>query len=283
MQSCPFPRRRGGGFAGWKRSNSANISEGISACKARDHQPRLPRRLSTTKKRAGDPKEIMGLEKSPQHYGGICGRRMNWVTDGQHGWKVADEYSRIDYILVESGVCFREVVGCWKSRGDRSVFWNEASDHRPGSPRSSPRIRNEAYLVALIAVLAVFLAKPVACSGGRCRGLAGDPRAGRRPAGAAEDPGSRVQTGSPTWRGRKEGSSPADHPAVDVCVFEGGYAFSPGFCKSARLRRFGQAAVTRGDALKNSKSRHPSSARTGVCQGRPAHAQPESREYRATR
>ncbi len=45
-----------------------------------------------------------------------------------HFWKVADEYSRIDFLFVSPGLA-REVVPS-KTRVYRSAYWNEASDHR---------------------------------------------------------------------------------------------------------------------------------------------------------
>jgi endonuclease/exonuclease/phosphatase family metal-dependent hydrolase len=71
--------------------------------------------------------EIMGPKKSPMHMADL------WAKDEfgdkwTHYWKVADEYSRLDYLLV-SPALFREVVPA-KARVHRSHFWNDASDHR---------------------------------------------------------------------------------------------------------------------------------------------------------
>lgn len=56
-----------------------------------------------------------------------------WLRDSRgerwtYYWKTADEYSRIDYLLVSPGLA-REVV-LEKCGIDDSRFWNEASDHR---------------------------------------------------------------------------------------------------------------------------------------------------------
>jgi len=72
--------------------------------------------------------EVMGPKKAPTHMADL------WAKDflgdrWTHYWKVADEYSRIDYLLVSPALS-REVVSA-KSRVYRSDFWNEASDHRP--------------------------------------------------------------------------------------------------------------------------------------------------------
>lgn len=72
--------------------------------------------------------EVMGPKKSPLHMADL------WAKDEfgdrwTHYWRVADEYSRLDYLLV-SPALFREVVLA-KSRVYRSAYWNDASDHRP--------------------------------------------------------------------------------------------------------------------------------------------------------
>jgi len=71
--------------------------------------------------------EVMGPKKSPTHMADL------WAKDElgdkwTHYWRVADEYSRLDYLLV-SPALFREVV-LSKSRVHRSEIWNDASDHR---------------------------------------------------------------------------------------------------------------------------------------------------------
>lgn len=71
--------------------------------------------------------EIIAPRNSPRHLMDL------WLRDnvGDHWtqyWKTADEYSRIDYILV-SRALLPDVVQ-EKSRVDRSPDWNEASDHR---------------------------------------------------------------------------------------------------------------------------------------------------------
>lgn len=72
--------------------------------------------------------EIMGPKKSSLHMADLWAR--DEVGDKwTHYWKVADQYSRIDYLFA-SPALFREVVLA-KSRIYRSEFWNDASDHRP--------------------------------------------------------------------------------------------------------------------------------------------------------
>lgn len=56
-----------------------------------------------------------------------------WLSDSRgerwtHYWNVADEYSRVDYLLVSKGLA-REVL-LKKCGIDDSSCWNEASDHR---------------------------------------------------------------------------------------------------------------------------------------------------------
>lgn len=71
--------------------------------------------------------EIMGPKNSAAHLADL------WLRDAlgdhwTHYWKIADEYSRIDYIF-----CSRALlpdIAMQKSRIDRSEHWNDASDHR---------------------------------------------------------------------------------------------------------------------------------------------------------
>lgn len=72
--------------------------------------------------------EIMGPKKSPQHMSDL------WAKDDvgdrwTHYWKFADEYTRIDYILVSPAMMHEYVPA--KSRIYRSDSWYDASDHRP--------------------------------------------------------------------------------------------------------------------------------------------------------
>ena len=72
--------------------------------------------------------EIMGPKSSPLHMADLAARDDlgdRWT----HYWKVADEYSRIDYILVSPGMSHEYVPA--RCRVYRSEFWNDASDHRP--------------------------------------------------------------------------------------------------------------------------------------------------------
>jgi endonuclease/exonuclease/phosphatase family metal-dependent hydrolase len=71
--------------------------------------------------------EVTGPKKSPTHMADLWARDElgdRWT----HYWRTADEYSRLDYLLV-SPALFREVV-LEKSRVYRSAYWNDASDHR---------------------------------------------------------------------------------------------------------------------------------------------------------
>jgi endonuclease/exonuclease/phosphatase family metal-dependent hydrolase len=72
--------------------------------------------------------EVTGVRGAPNHMADL------WAKDSlgdrwTHYWKVADQYSRIDYIFVSPGL-FREVVK-EKSTVYRGPAWDEASDHRP--------------------------------------------------------------------------------------------------------------------------------------------------------
>jgi endonuclease/exonuclease/phosphatase family metal-dependent hydrolase len=71
--------------------------------------------------------EIMGAKKSPLHMADLWARD-EFGDKWTHYWRTADEYSRIDYILV-SPALFREVI-LSKSRIHRAEYWNDASDHR---------------------------------------------------------------------------------------------------------------------------------------------------------
>lgn len=72
--------------------------------------------------------EIAGAKGSPGHMADL------WAKDSlgdrwTHYWRVADEYSRIDYIFASKGAWTevkRETATVY-----RSPYWNEASDHRP--------------------------------------------------------------------------------------------------------------------------------------------------------
>jgi endonuclease/exonuclease/phosphatase family metal-dependent hydrolase len=72
-------------------------------------------------------RQIIGSKGAPDHMMDL------WLRDSRgerwtYYWKTADEYSRIDYILVSPGL-LKEVV-LEKCGIDDSPFWNEASDHR---------------------------------------------------------------------------------------------------------------------------------------------------------
>ena len=72
-------------------------------------------------------RQIIGLKGTPNYMIDL------WLRDSRderwtYYWKTADEYSRIDYLLVSLGL-LREVV-TEKCGIDDSPFWNEASDHR---------------------------------------------------------------------------------------------------------------------------------------------------------
>lgn len=72
--------------------------------------------------------EIMGPKNSPLHMSDLAAR--DEVGDRwTHYWKIADEYARIDYILVSPGMSHEYVPA--KCRIYRSDFWYDASDHRP--------------------------------------------------------------------------------------------------------------------------------------------------------
>lgn len=71
--------------------------------------------------------EVMGPKKSPMHMADLWARDElgdKWT----HYWRTADEYSRLDYLLV-SPALFPEVI-LTKSRIHRAEYWNDASDHR---------------------------------------------------------------------------------------------------------------------------------------------------------
>jgi endonuclease/exonuclease/phosphatase family metal-dependent hydrolase len=72
-------------------------------------------------------REIIGWKGAPNHMVDL------WLRDsrGEHWtyyWKTADEYSRVDYLLVSRGLV-KEVVA-EKCGINDSPYWNEASDHR---------------------------------------------------------------------------------------------------------------------------------------------------------
>ena len=72
-------------------------------------------------------REIIGWKGTPNHMMDL------WLPDsrGEHWtyyWKTADEYSRVDYLLVSPGLV-KEVVA-EKCGINDSPYWNEASDHR---------------------------------------------------------------------------------------------------------------------------------------------------------
>jgi predicted extracellular nuclease len=72
-------------------------------------------------------RQIIGLKGTPHFMMDL------WLEDSReerwtYYWKTADEYSRIDYLLVSPGLV-REIVPD-KCGIDDSPFWNEASDHR---------------------------------------------------------------------------------------------------------------------------------------------------------
>ena len=72
--------------------------------------------------------EITGVKGSPGFMTDL-GAKDALGDRWTHYWKLADQYSRIDYLFV-SPALFREVVLA-KSRLYRWEYWNEASDHRP--------------------------------------------------------------------------------------------------------------------------------------------------------
>jgi endonuclease/exonuclease/phosphatase family metal-dependent hydrolase len=72
-------------------------------------------------------RQIIGSKGAPDHMMDL------WLRDNRgerwtYYWKTADEYSRIDYLLVSPGL-LKEVV-LEKCGIDDSPYWNEASDHR---------------------------------------------------------------------------------------------------------------------------------------------------------
>jgi endonuclease/exonuclease/phosphatase family metal-dependent hydrolase len=72
-------------------------------------------------------RQIIGAKGSPSYMMDL------WLRDGRgerwtYYWKTADEYSRIDYLLVSPGLV-KEVI-FEKCGIDDSPDWNEASDHR---------------------------------------------------------------------------------------------------------------------------------------------------------
>lgn len=73
-------------------------------------------------------REIMGPKGAPDHLTDL------WLKDNvgdrwTHYWKVADLYSRIDFIFVSRALMPEIIVPkCYVHRSDR---WNDASDHRP--------------------------------------------------------------------------------------------------------------------------------------------------------
>jgi len=72
-------------------------------------------------------RQIIGWKGAPNHMMDL------WLRDsrGEHWtyyWKAADEYSRIDYLLV-SPALVKEVI-TEKCGIDDSPYWNQASDHR---------------------------------------------------------------------------------------------------------------------------------------------------------
>ena len=72
-------------------------------------------------------RQIIGLKGAPNYMMDL------WLRDSRNErwtyyWKTADEYSRIDYLLVSPGLV-REVL-TEKCGIDDSPGWNEASDHR---------------------------------------------------------------------------------------------------------------------------------------------------------
>jgi endonuclease/exonuclease/phosphatase family metal-dependent hydrolase len=72
-------------------------------------------------------RQIIGAKGSPSYMMDL------WLRDGSgerwtYYWKTADEYSRIDYLLVSPGLA-KEVI-FEKCGIDDSPDWNEASDHR---------------------------------------------------------------------------------------------------------------------------------------------------------
>ncbi len=71
--------------------------------------------------------EVTGPKKTPMHMADLWARD-EFGDKWTHYWPTADEYSRLDYLLV-SPALFREVV-LMKSRIHRAPYWNDASDHR---------------------------------------------------------------------------------------------------------------------------------------------------------
>jgi endonuclease/exonuclease/phosphatase family metal-dependent hydrolase len=72
-------------------------------------------------------REIIGWKSAPNHMADL------WVQDSRgerwtYYWKAADEYSRIDYLLVSPALA-KEIIP-EKCGINDSPFWNQASDHR---------------------------------------------------------------------------------------------------------------------------------------------------------
>jgi endonuclease/exonuclease/phosphatase family metal-dependent hydrolase len=72
-------------------------------------------------------RQIIGSKGAPNYMMDL------WLRDGRgerwtYYWKAADEYSRIDYILVSPGLVGEVVLE--KCGIDDSPYWDEASDHR---------------------------------------------------------------------------------------------------------------------------------------------------------
>jgi endonuclease/exonuclease/phosphatase family metal-dependent hydrolase len=72
-------------------------------------------------------REIIGKKGTPNYMMDL------WLRDSRnerwtHYWKTADEYARIDYIMVSPGMV--KEINFEKSGINESSFWNDASDHR---------------------------------------------------------------------------------------------------------------------------------------------------------
>ena len=99
-------------------------------------------------------RQIIGLRGTPSYMMDL------WLRDSRderwtYYWKTADEYSRIDYLLVSPGLV-REVV-TEKCGIDDSPFGTKRAIIAPSTPPSSPSIRHEGVRLLVLAVLLTAL------------------------------------------------------------------------------------------------------------------------------
>ncbi len=162
-----------------------------------------------------------------------------------HYWKIADEYSRIDYILVSPAMSHEYVPA--KSRIYRSDFWYDASDHRPvfATIMCGKQEMKKTFIHSLLVMLTLVAGPGTGCgaAGDADQGLAGDHRARCRPQGAAEQRRCRFEDGAqppqPTGESVAQfcGRASPGCPRLRSPVAPGAAAGDP-----RRLRGIGQAA-----------------------------------------